>query len=263
MNTKKMWFGFTLSSLFALFFLAGLTSAAPNGANVTELRTETALNDSVGSDNAFAGNISEVNLIGTATTQTWQGYFGNVSGTIQLADASDNMMYNWSLASPQGEVYTSTNSTITWTNIQCFNFTAAGNLSTGGEVPGETSLYGMNLSMIEAQFGIGLSDVDGINETFNLLGSGHNQFYTASREFGVGECANTRIYSNVGQGEDNKFEEVLLYEPATTSVVFASILNEDVSGFDNRTHDFEMIVPENGHDGNTATTPYYFFVELE
>ncbi|MCX6750028.1 MAG: hypothetical protein NTZ83_01070, partial [Candidatus Pacearchaeota archaeon] len=62
---------------------------------------------------------------------------------------------------------------------------------------------------------------------------------------------------------DNKFEEVILYEPTTYSVVFASLLNENVLGFNNNPYDFEMLVLENGHLTDTSPTTYYFWVELE
>ena len=61
----------------------------------------------------------------------------------------------------------------------------------------------------------------------------------------------------------NNFEEALLYEPNSQSVIFTSIIDEDVLGFDGRTHDFEMIVLEDGRGTDTATTTYYFYVELE
>ncbi len=236
----------------------------PFGANYTQINSTRALADQAESIEAQAGNVTEINIIGFTTTQTWQGYFGNISGTIQLADALDNVMYNWSLASPQGEIYASTSSSISWENIQCLNYTADGTRSDESGNGGTTSQYGTNLTQLESLFNIDSDDMDGVDETFNLQGENtHNTFYTNNLEFSEGECPNTRLFSNAGLGEDDKFEEVLLYEPTTQSVVFASIINEDVMGFDNRSHDFEMLVLEDGHDTNTATTPYYFYIELE
>lgn len=237
----------------------------PNGATINVTRTETANSSTAGQHQAQAGNVTELNIFAYSTTQSWQGYFGNISGTIQLADANSRAMYNWSLANPQGEVYASTNSSISWSNIQCFNYTATGTFA-GGETPGEVSRFGTNLTALESRFGINSSDVDGINETFNLVHGGagqHDLFYTANRQFSEGECISTRIFSNAGIGENDKFEEVLLYEPTTTSVIFASIIEQNLAGFDNRAYDFQMLVPENGHDADTSTTTYYFFVELE
>jgi hypothetical protein len=55
-----------------------------------------------------------------------------------------------------------------------------------------------------------------------------------------------------------------LYEPISTSVIFVSILDEEGPlGFDAASHDFEMLVLEDGHGTDTLTTSYYFYVELQ
>ena len=248
--------------LIFLFGIYGVSAVEPFGANVINLTSTRANPDDATGIPALAGNVTELSIFGYSITQSWQGYFGNVTGTIMLADNTDNVMYNWSLASPEGEIYASTNDSISWADIQCFNFDADGTY-VGVETPGATNQHGTNLTILEAMFGISDDDVDGVNETFTLLGSGHNTFYTNNLEFTEGECRNTQVFSNSGQGEDNKFEEVLLYEPTTYSVVFASLLNENVFGFDNNPHDFEMLVLEDGHLTDTETTTYYFWIELE
>lgn len=244
--------------------------ALPFGASNTEVKTERSPIDSPSNDSALAGNVTELTITGFSVTQTWQGYFGNVSGTIQLADASDNIMYNWSLASPQGEVYASTNGSIGWTNIQCLNFTATGTYADDSAQRGATSLFGTNLTQLEASFNITFDDVDGVNESFSLTGtheSGggftHSLFYTNSLEFSAGECLSTHIRGNNGVIADANFEEVLLYDPDAQAVVFTTLLDEDIVGFDGVSHDFEMLVLEDGHGVDTATTTYYFYVELE
>jgi hypothetical protein len=248
--------------LAVLMNLSLVLAVEPFGVNVTNISSERAPSDPPQGIQAIAGNVSEISIVGFSTTQSWQGYFGNVSGTIQLADNVDNVMYNWSLASPEGEIYASTNNSIVWNEVQCLNFDADGTY-VGAETPGGTNTHGTNLTILENMFGIASDDVDGVDSTFTLLGSGHNIFYTNNIEFSEGECRNTQVFSNAGMGEDNKFEEVLLYEPTTASVIFTSILNEDILGFDNSPHDFEMLVLENGHLTDTSTTTYYFWVELE
>ena len=251
---------------FALFVLPAVFALSPTGANVTNLNSTSSPADDATSDNAFAGNVTNLNVFGISNTQAWQGYFGNVTGVIQLADGSDNVLYNWSQTSPRGQVYASTNNTIYWSNIQCFNFTANGSYNNEAGNGGTTNLYGTNLSILDAQYGLNITegDPDSINTTFQLIGPGtHNLFYTASNQFNVGECQNTRVYDSSGGGVANHFEEVLLYEPVTTSVVFTSLLNHQVNGFDSYPHDFEMMVLENGHGTDVSTTPYYFFVELQ
>lgn len=256
---------FLLVSVLALFVLslAYVVAVEPFGAGVSELSNERAPNDTAGSHEALAGNVTLLEVTAYSITQSWQGYYGNVSGTIQLADASDNVMYNWSLASPEGEIYASTNDTLGWTNVQCFNFTATGATGSEDATRGGTSVIGYNLSQLEAEYGLASDDVDGVNETFSDAGT-HDEFFTANLQFSAGECVSTSIFDSTGQSVDNNFEEVILYDPDTTSIIFTAILDEeDVSGFDNENHDFEMLVLENGHGTDVATTTYYFWVELE
>jgi hypothetical protein len=146
-------------------------------------------------------------------------------------------MYNWSLASPAGEIYSSNASTIDWDGIQCYD-------------------EATNLSEFDNMFGVGLGDVDGINGTFNL--NNHPMFYTNSKQFTAGECKNAKLYDSAGAGT---FNEVLLTDGP--NLVFTSLLSNDANGFDNKPHDFEMLVLENGHGADTATTTYYFWAELE
>ncbi|NCN86654.1 hypothetical protein GW932_02380 [archaeon] len=191
---------------------------------------------------AQAGNVTELNIFGVSVTQTWQGYFGNVSGTLQLADSSDNIMYNWSLADPEGEVYASRLSSVNWENIQCFNWSENG-------------------TWLESDFGISPGDVDGVNETFSYDNL-HDLFFTNQHQFNEGECMSTYIYDNSSSSVDNHFEEVLLWDG--TDVVFTSLLEEQsVNGFDGKDHDFEMLVLEDGHETDVDVTTYYFYVELQ
>lgn len=250
--------------LFCLFFSSPIYAVIPFGADVSPQGNQSVQVNEAGSHAAIAGNVTELNIFGYTVTQSWQGYYGNVTGSIILGDQSSSVLYNWSLASPEGEIYASTNDSISWTNIQCFNFTSSGTYGDDSAQRGKTSYFGTNLSQLEETFGIGWDDVDGVNETFSLSGIGtHNSFYTNNLHFDEGECMSTQVYSNAGMGENDKFEEVLLYDPDTRSVVFASLLNEDEFGFDGTTHDFEMLVLEDGHDSDTAVTPYYFYLELQ
>jgi hypothetical protein len=173
------------------------------------------------------------------------------------------LLYNWSVASPEGEVYASTEGSVTWTHIQCFNFTATGTHASDSAQAGGTSRYGTNLSQLEAAYGIIWDDKDGVNETF-FKNNGHDLFYTNNLQFDEGECLSTKVFDSTGLGVDNHFEEVLLYDPDNQVVVFTSILDEESpAGFDDDYHDFEMLVLENGHGTDLSPTTYYFYVELE
>jgi len=245
MNTKTLTL---LTIILTMFMAVNVMAIQPFGANYTQIKTGRAPMDPAQDHEAIAGNVTELDIFGYSPTQSWQGYYGNVSGTIQLADALDNVMYNWSLASPEGEVYATTITTVNWSGVQCFDIAN-------------------DHDDLETLFNIASDDVDGVNETF-ATGNAHDMFYTNNIQFTEGECPSTSIYDADDTAlttDDNNFEEVLLSDgSSTTSVIFTAILDEeDVSGFDNAYHDFEMLVLEDGHGTDIATTTYYFYVELE
>jgi len=244
---KKKRFGryfvlvFLMVTLLSVLSLNMVYSIQPFGANVTEINSSRAPADDPQSMQAQAGNVTEMNIFGYTVTQSWQGYYGNVSGAITLADGNDQTMYNWSLASPQGEIYASTDNSVNWGGVSCFNMSNS-----------------TKVNNLESSFGIEPDDVDGVNETFSL--NDHEEFYTANKHFSSGQCSNTKLYNSTGQGV---FDEILLYDETRGSTIFTSLLKENANGFDNRVNDFEMLVLEDGHGTDTSTTPYYFYVELE
>jgi hypothetical protein len=237
-----------------LYLFNPVSAVVPFGANYSGEVTTTAPADSPQSHTALAGNVTYLTLTGFTTTQAWQGYYGNVSGTVQLADGANKVLYNWSLASPSGEVYASENGTgaIAWVNVTCYNFT--GNYSTGGA----------RLAKLETRFNISTDDVDGVNETFSD-GNSHDGFYTANRQFTTGQCPAAYMFNGTGISAIGNYEEVLLTDASDdVQVIFTALLEENNKvGFDGKYYDFEMIVLENGHGTDTNSRDYYFYVELE
>lgn len=252
---------------FVLMFLTSLVySLTPSAGSVTEQSSVRAPAGSPDSDGAFAGNVTEIDFTGYSLTQSWQGYFGNVTGTIQLADGDNNVMYNWSVAEPEGEIYATVLGSVSWSKIQCFNFTATGTES--GEASadiGNTSQHGMNLNQLESNYSIASDDVDGVDETFgfNKNGNSHTAFYTNNLHFTSGECLSAHMFGSEGHVDDNYFEEVILYDSDNHQPIFTALLDNSQVGFDDRLHDFEMLVLDDGHGTDTAVTTYYFYVEIE
>ena len=234
---KPKTIGLVLIVVMLIASMSFFVLATPNGVIVTP-GTSTGLGSNpAGQDpNAIAGNVTELTITANATTQSWQGYYGNVSGSVGLKDGSDNVLYNWSLNN-KGEIYASNASSVTWDGIQCYD---------------EPN----NMTFFENMFGISSQDPDGINETFNL--NNHAAFYTNGVQFTSGECNSTKLFDSAGVGT---FDEVLLTDGP--NIVFASLLNNDADGFDGIPHDFEMLVLEDGHGTDTDTTTYYFWAELE
>ncbi len=234
-----------LISVLALTILGlGLVSAVvPFGVeSIVEGPSTRAPEDIADSTPALAGNVTEISIFGYTITQAWQGYFGNVTGTIQLADSVDNVMYNWSLADPEGEVYASENGSINWVGTYCWDMNT-------------------NINSLEAAYGIASDDVDGIDETFNW--ATHSEFYVNNIQIPAGECNSTRIFDSTGTGVNENYEQVIL-EGGDGEIIWTAIIEEAaINGFDGADHDFQMLVPEDGHGTDIATRPYYFYVELE
>ncbi len=240
--------------------VVSVVKATVDGATVTALQNTTMATVTPNQVAAFAGNITRLNVESKFNTRAWQGYFGNVSEAIALEDSSGNKLYNWTEANPKGEIYVA-NDTPTFTEMQCFNLTANGTLAGDNDAPGSTSVKGLNATTLESQFGIQAAHKDGVTETFSDSTS-HNEFLTGSLNFTVAECPAVNL--NDASGPSSNFQEALLYAPSLNIPVFASLIKQNgATGFDSGTHEFEAIVLEDGHSGNTALTTYYFYIELD
>ena len=195
---------------------------------------------------AEGGNVTGLLVSGTRASQRWQGFFGNVTGTIALDDAAGNSLYQWADDFPQGEIYAVNSSTApAWSNVTCFNHTKS------------STAQRLTLSALESNLGMSALDEDGVNETFN---------HTTKQPITIGSVTLTsdckHVSLNVNDAYDAaRFNETILIDNGTRhSVIYTAILEQSATGFQNHPADFEMIV---GEDGDiVASTPYWFYVEL-
>lgn len=224
--------------VLGLLLMAYGVAAQPSGATLTPGVSGRAPEASPGSLAVQAGNVTELNISGTSVTQSWAGFYGNVSGNIVLEDANGNKFYDWTAASPQGEVYAARVNSINWANVRCANST---------EIANENS----NLNMG--------SSADNITNTFSS--TNHPEFYVGSVDIAANTCKSTNPYVN-GAAQTSDFYNVLLSD-GSGNIIYTSILDPNKVGFDGRTHDFELLVGEDGHGAAAGTTTtYYFWVEL-
>ncbi len=208
------------------------------------------------SHDAYAGNISELTLFGRSQTKHWQGYWGEITGMITLDDASNWTLYQWPDDEPQGEIYATVNSTVDWASVECFNYSS--------------TLQSPNMTVYwENYHNITYDDVDGIDETFNR--TDHTTFDVG--DVTVNGCPTTYTFVNDAY-QTTDFAEVLLQD-SSGLLIFSTIIEDDtagstsdITGYDGNTHDFQMLVAEDGTSRtagvrNTATTTYYFYVDLQ
>lgn len=218
---------------------------------------------------AEAGNVTELSINATTPTRAWQGYYGNITGKITLDDSNNNTLYDWTDIDPKGEIFASINSSINWPTIRCFNLSGP---DAGNSYWTPTTIYGTTENN---RTGITDEDSDSINATFNW--TVHKQFNVGTVIINQSMCPMTATYVNNAskiKTFDTVFVELLLTDgssPGGNALVFTTFIenddtynNTDVVGFDNYTHDFQMLVLEDGHPGaqEDERTLYYFWVEL-
>jgi len=269
MNTKLL-----LGIMLALFCLSMIShvSAAPVGPTTLTNISETTWDvyDALTND-ALAGNITQLDFTGSSVTRSYQGYIGNISGYIVLGNANNQTLYDWSIAEPQGEIYAVRSSTVpSWTSVAC---------ASTQEMLDENVRLNINVT----------TDEDAINNTFVVGGApdqvarfpgsdfNHTQFYTANQSMARNACPVATLY-NSSEMPSSYFKEVLLSDKinndsVTGFVIYTGILAQSslpgvtADGYDGRTYDFQMIVGEDGHGADTGPTAtqstYYFYLELE
>jgi hypothetical protein len=243
-----------LSVLLAILMAAFVRAADPSApTNITVGLTTTFQysNYPAVSVSASAGNITALVLTGITQTRAWQGYYGNISGSITLDDANNYTFYNWTASEPRGQIYATLGSSIGWTGVQCYNYT------------NDTHA---NLTTIENYYQINVSDYDGVDETFNA--SSHPSFQVGFRTMTA--CPTSYVFQNDLYQTAN-FVNVLLFDPAINSTgwIYTTLIEDKDNGthakrtcYNNEQCDFQILVNEDGHGTDIATTNYYFWVEL-
>lgn len=236
--------------VIVLALLAFYTSADPGGPQIGVGSSERAsTNDGVAVE-AQAGNVTALTLNFSRITERWQGYYGNVTGTILLDDANDNSLYSWHVANPEGEVFAANGTVTSWSEVFCFNF--SNNMSDGQNV-----VQRFNGTDVERTLGMNPGDADGVDETFNQTFTGT---FTIGNSVTIDRNSGCSLVSlNVNDASDNlNFNETLLTD--NSSLIYTTILEQDATGFSGSTLDFQLIVGENGDDSEATT--YYFYAEL-
>lgn len=243
MNSERMTMIIALAiaacAFFAQYAVADPTAPTELGVQSSETRDLSGLaSQSVG---AQGGNVTQVNINALTITTSWQGYYGDISGEITLDDAGQNTFYNWSATSVSGEVYATRNDTVTWSEVFCANSTHIGQEET----------Y------------LGQSSTDGDSVTNTYGPADHPDFSIGGRSLGSSQCNTTHAFTN-SASQSGDWIQLLLHQndTNTNNIVYATIINDTVTGFDGGTYDFQLLVGENEKAGSQGATTYYFWVEL-
>lgn len=238
MNKKTRWF---FLGVLALIVCSNFLWALPAGPVITYISNSTAASVSTSRNQDEKGTITVLTLDSNQQDYKWKAYVGNVTGKLALDDGTANTIYDWTLGTPTGEVYVSRASSVTWSNITCANDTV---------IQTEQSALGMLDT-----------DHDNINKTFNY--TAHQSILVGTNNIANSTCRSTATYvSDTPQTIDETalFQEVLLSDSLTGSLIYTTIIEDDEVGYNNETFDFQLLVAEN--ESSTTPTLYYFYVEL-
>lgn len=227
----KLWAWF-VTVLFTIGLFAMFITADPTDAGLTRGSSTRGVGENLGNQTAEDGNITILNINQDSITDTWQGFYGNVTGQIVLESATGNNFYDWNYANISGEIYAARRTISSWSTINCTNRTYW-----------ETE---------ETSLGIELASVQGVNETYSS--TTHPTFATASRT--MTGCQATRPYNSTELS--STFWNVLLSVDSTT-VVYTALLADSEDNYVNGRSDYEILVPVNR---STGTARYFFYAEL-
>jgi hypothetical protein len=238
MNIKTRWF---FIGILAIILSSNFLWALPAGPVINYVSNSTAASVSTNRTEDAKGTITVVTLTSNQQDYKWKAYVGNVSGKLALDDGSAYTIYDWTLGTPTGEVYVTRATSVTWASIICAN----------------------ESTIINEQTALGMagSDSDNINKTFNY--TAHSSFLVGTNNITSSSCRSTATYINDAAqtvDESARFQETLLSDPLTGSLVYTTMIENNVVGYNNVTFDFQLLVAEN--ESSATPTLYYFFVEL-
>ena len=234
--------GIMIILLFAFeLVLVDRALAVPAGPSITYVSNTTSISNVTNRSADIKGTITTLTMSANQQDYKWKAYVGNISGGLALDNANGKSIYDWSLTTITGEVFVTRASSVNWNVVGCVNQTV---------IDSEQSSLGMPST---AQ--------DNINSTFNF--TNHRSFLVGS-VLNMTGCRSTATYINDAaqvMGPNAFFQEVLLKDNSTNSLIYSTLIENDHQGYtgiDN--YDFQMIVAEN--ESNTLPTQYFFFVEL-
>ncbi len=230
-----------IAAILVITVLCSVEAANPAGPDTLEvIRNVTKNTTTTKMLNVSGGRVVTLEINATVQDVRWKAFVGNVSGKFTLMDPEGAVVFDWSIASMTGRIYATANSTaLSWSGVNCSN---------------TTTLEAENVRMNHTR-----SD-DNITKTFNLSGNGtHDEFYVANRQMPANTCPTLNTYNN-SLAQDSIFEEVALYDGSNT--IYAALLEQDMTGYNNYKYDFQMIVPEIGLSDFSGATAYYIYVEI-
>jgi hypothetical protein len=220
---------------------ASAIRAIPEGATVVVGVKETRTAPPVNNVTADGGNITEINISASTQTMAWQGFYGEVNGSIILADASGDLFYLWNITNISGEIYSSLDGAIVFASIFPENNCSRPNWLTGFDYSDSSNNTFINNTNNQVQVGNVIINSSTACAVYTYVSSTAQS--STFHELILTDDPNNRTNASIG---------------GNTSV-YATIINKDTTGYDGATHDYQLLVPVNRTAGYNT---YAFYAEL-
>jgi hypothetical protein len=224
--------------------------------------------------NGTRGYIYNLTIAESQPSIKWVGYVGNINGNFALQDASANMLYNWTITTITGEIYATKETVVAGgSEYDSTNFN-------NGGIPVWSSLVCANSSMVdleEFRFNHSRTDEDSYSNTFESSFT-NPQFYAGSKlvnnnALGSGTCHGLYLNKLGDVGQTDSWRQMVLTDATyqqlsddnSTKIydlIYVALLENDETGFDGNSYDFQMILPQSGLQGTQPNVAFYFYVEL-
>lgn len=227
---KKI-FGLLISATIAFLLAAVIAYAYPGGATATTPSDKGDYPEpSPGTVNVVSGHIYQSNLSTEQPTYHWAGIYGNVSGKLVLGDSNSKKMFEWDANATY--VFFKNSSTINW-----------GSLSNAS-----------------------CTDVENAFNFLNATGVSDDCEHTLTTTRDPGFKSFPDIGSTVaGQTYDNStalYWWTLAVKDGSDIVFAGEVVPAHHAAYNGDSAMYQVILPENGNNGDTTATTYYVWVEL-
>ena len=228
--------------LLAPVLVAGVFAAVPGGASpeYTENKGEYPP-PSPGTVKVEAGNVTLANITTNQSTYHWAGVFGNATGKLILGDASGYKLYEWVAKA----VY------VYFDNDNFINWSATATSATCSDVEGEYTFLQGKSDDCSATF-----TTTRTYNSYSLPWSGITTI--AAQTYKFDGATYTPYWYTLALNVDGEVVFV-----AETEWITSGKTSEYNVAYDGTTMvNYQVILPENGEGGDTATTTYYVWIEL-
>jgi hypothetical protein len=209
-----------------LFAVTVTATDQPSGATVDSTDEGEYTDGTAGTVDVTSGHIYRTELDTNMSTYRWGALYGNVTGTIVLGDDDDDRLFEWTAAGRL--VYASEDGTPSWATLADATVTDMSAYMEGAFTDNYTTTF---------------------DEASENIGSGI--FEALSSDFAY-------TYNNAGVDTWKTYS----LKDGEDDLVWAGRVSEDGTSYKNTVADYQMIVPEDGTDGDETATTYNLWVEL-